>query len=406
MATGDDITGADGSRADSRAPLVARSTPASSLLNLALTRSHGRINLVLLDFEPKAVFAGVKTALEAGVVLGVSSHRDVQLVMLNQTGRVGPEREAIIQDGVAWLDSHFGEVTWQIVCDDDLRTATFGERDVWVATHWMTAHAIDRAAKAGLIDASQVLYLIQDYEPDFFASSLDRSTAESTYTAGFIPVVNTRQVAAYLEKRGLGAVDRSLVFAPRFDSKQLMITAARREKPAQPTVFFYGRPSKPRNMFELGLATLRDVASKLADRGVRADFVMAGEDGPDIDLGEGITLRNLGLLGRPEYFATIAHVDVGLTLQATPHPSHLPFDLAISGVPAVTNEVDGSRNSMHPRIIAAEGNPAALSSALINALLATRRGPACRSGYLPVRDGQLGVPLPTALAAALATIPL
>ncbi len=378
--------------------------PAASLLGLHLTPSRPRINLTLLDFDPTAVFAGVKTAVEAGMLLGDLSGRDVRLVLLNPTRRVGPEREHYIAAGRAWLADHLPGATWEIVCDDDLRTTRFGTEDIWVATHWMTAHALDRAAHAGLIERRQVLYLIQDYEPDFFAADEDRVAAESTYAAGFTPVVNTRQVASYLESRGFGAVAPAQVFAPQFDTAQLMKTAMLRRRSGRPTVFFYGRPSKPRNMFDLGVAALRVAADELARKGIEADFIMAGERGRNVDLGNGSTLRNAGVLTRPDYFSLISRVDVGLTLQATPHPSHLPFDLAISGVPAVTNEVDGSRNRMHTRIIAVNGTPEMLGTALVTALVSSRQASGARSAYLPVRQGQMGVPIRDALSAALSAV--
>ena len=128
---------------------------------------------------------------------------------------------------------------------------------------------------------------------------------------------------------------------------------------------------------------------------------MAGEGGPDIDLADGVALRNLGVLERAAYFDEIARVDVGLTLQATPHPSHLPFDLAISGAFAVTNEVDGSRNEMHPRIVATSSTPEALSRLLVAMVDRARSDERVPIGYLPVRDGQLGSSLRNAVVATI-----
>lgn len=98
-----------------------------------------------------------------------------------------------------------------------------------------------------------------------------------------------------------------------------------------PRVFFYGRRPTPRNMFSLGIDALRVAAQTLSIDDIEAEFVMAGEDGADVDLGHGFVVRNLGVLDRPTYFDAIASVDVGLTLQATAHPSHMPFDLGMSG---------------------------------------------------------------------------
>lgn len=383
----------------------ARVAPSSNPLarSLLVTRTSGvghHVNVVLLEFNPAAMFAGVKTALETAALLGTLTGRQVRLVLLRPISSIDMDRQEFIDVRRAALKTAFEFVDWDVVCQEDLETASFGTDDIWVATHWMTAHALDIASRAGGIDASRVIYLVQDYEPDFFAGASDRSAAESTYRAGFTLLVNSRQVAAFLKARGI-AVDESHVFSPQFDSRQLRLAASRRTVEAAPVIFFYGRPATPRNLFSLGVEVLQRASEVFAQRGSRVAFVMAGADGPDVDLAKGFTLRNLGVLERDAYFEEISKVDVGLTLQATPHPSHLPFDLAISGAFAVTNEVDGSRNEMHPRIIAAPSTPAALSASLVAMLDRSRSLDRMRLGYLPVREGQLGTSLKNAVMATI-----
>lgn len=371
-----------------------------SLTDVRADGSSTHVNLTLLDFNPSAMFAGVKTALAAAVLIGEETRRPIRMVLLKHTGLQAEERARFVDERRAALESAFENVEWSIVCGEELADTAFGTDDIWIATHWMTAHALDLASRAGAVDRRSVVYLVQDYEPDHFAGESDRPAAESTYRAGFALLVNTRQVAAVLRQRGIDVNDEH-VFAPQFDSRQLRTVARRRSIRQAPLIFFYGRPRSPRNMFGLGLETLRLAAREFARRGSEVDFVMAGENGPDIDLVDGVTLRNLGVLEREAYFDEIARVDVGLTLQATPHPSHLPFDLAISGAFAVTNEVDGSRNEMHPRIVAATSTPDALSALLVSMVDRARSAERVPLGYLPVRDGQLGSSLREAVIATV-----
>ncbi|MEV8174575.1 hypothetical protein [Microbacterium sp. NPDC079176] len=371
---------------------------ARSLLKVSAVGPSAHVNVTLLDFNPAAMFAGVKTALETAVLIGEVTHRPIRIVLLRPTGLLGDDRAQFVKERRSALERAFPETEWSIVCDDELTSLTFGTDDIWVATHWMTAHALDLASRVGAIDLHRVIYLVQDYEPDHFAGDRDRPAAESTYRAGFVLLVNSRQVAAFLRGHGVDVNDEH-VFAPQFDSRYLRTVASRRSTETVPLIFFYGRPSTPRNMFGLGIETLRRAASEFARRGNEVEFVMAGESGPDIDLANGFTLRNLGVLERTAYFDEIARVDVGLTLQATPHPSHLPFDLAISGAFAVTNEVDGSRNQMHPRIVATSSTPEALSTLLVAMVDRARNGARVPIGYLPVRDGQLGSSLRNAVVA-------
>lgn len=373
---------------------------ARSLLTVSVVGSSTHVNVTLLDFNPTAMFAGVKTALETAVLIGEVTRRPIRMILLRPTGLLGDDRAQFIEERLNALEKAFPHVEWAIVCDDNLTGTPFGSDDIWIATHWMTAHALDLASRVGAIDPHRVIYLVQDYEPDHFAGDSDRPAAESTYGAGFTLLVNSRQVAAFLRGRGVD-VDDEHVFAPQFDSRQLRTVASRRATQTVPLIFFYGRPSTPRNMFELGIETLRRASSEFARRGSDVDFVMAGEGGRDIELADGFTLRNLGVLERTAYFDEIARVDVGLTLQATPHPSHLPFDLAISGAFAVTNEVDGSRNEMHPRIVASPSTPETLSALLVKMVDRARSDERVPVGYLPVRDGQLGSSLRNAVIATI-----
>lgn len=373
---------------------------ARSLLTVRAVGASTHVNVTLLDFNPAAMFAGVKTALETAVLIGEVTRRPIRMILLRSTGLLGEDRVRFVEERRTALESAFPNVEWSIVCDDKLTSTTFGSDDIWIATHWMTAHALDLASRVGAIDRHRVIYLVQDYEPDHFAGVSDRPAAESTYRAGFTLLVNSRQVAAFLRGHGVD-VDDEHVFAPQFDSRQLRTAASRRSTLLVPLILFYGRPSTPRNMFELGIETLRRASREFARRGSDVEFVMAGEGGPDIDLADGVTLRNLGVLERAAYFDEIARVDVGLTLQATPHPSHLPFDLAISGAFAVTNEVDGSRNEMHPRIVATSSTPEALSRLLVAMVDRARSDERVPIGYLPVRDGQLGSSLRIAVVATI-----
>lgn len=375
----------------------------SSLLSLRLLDQAKAVNILLLDFNPEAMFAGVKTALEAASILGELTGRSVRLLILSTSNPSGDDPTTFVERRLSALRSRFGAVNWAVVRPEDLARVSFSVDDIWLATHWITAHALDRAAHDGIIDPRRVIYLVQDYEPEYFAGESDRPAAESTYRAGFTLLINSRQVADFLRERNV-TVDYTQVFAPTFDMRQLRVVAARRSVPRVPRVFFYGRPSKPRNMYALGIDTLRQTAEDLARRNVSVDFVMAGENGPDLDLGHGYTLRNLGVLDRASYFDEIARVDVALALQATPHPSHLPFDFAISGAFAVTNDIDRARNAMHPRICAAPPTPTELSALLITMLHRARDPERVRTGLLPVLDGQLGSSLHDAAKSALADV--
>lgn len=333
-----------------------------SLSGLTVVDTSPRLNLVLPELHPDAIFAGVKTALTFARDLGAQLELGLRVFLLK--GDTKPESRAALAVALA---SH--GVSAEVLFRDDLPHARVGGRDRWIATHWWTAHAIDVACEHGLIAREAVVYLVQDYEPAFMGWSTDFSIAQSTYAAGFLPVVNSTLLARYLTTNAPDLRRPAAVFGPAFDLGELKTVAQRRRPSAEPRVFFYGRPSKPRNLFGLGVAAFRAASMELDRLGVRFTAVMAGEDGPSIDLGPTV-LRNAGALSRTAYFDLLAEIDVGLSLQLSPHPSHTPFDLAISGAQAITNEFDGGRAGLHPRLLAVPPHVNALAAAIVSRVVA------------------------------------
>jgi hypothetical protein len=274
------------------------------------------------------------------------------------------------------------------VAREKIGTFTFGPDDLWLATHSKTAHAMQVACAAGLVDPGRVVYLIQDYEPGFTAWSTASVVASATYHAGFLPVVNSLPLKKYLVATEGITVDDDLVFAPAFDEERLRRAAAN-HRSGPKTVLFYARPSKPRNLYALGIAALKATVADLGEEAAKVRFVSAGEKHPDVQLGAGATLRSLGRLDWDAYFEFLSGTSVVLGLQASPHPSHPPLDAAISGALAVTNDFAETRAELHPRLRAVPADVPSLAAAMVDAI---RNQPA-DTAYRAVSDGKLGRPL-------------
>lgn len=350
-----------------RAPDDARPYAGTSGAALALSvirrgAPSPRVRLVLSDFDPERVFAGVATALTVASGLSRRAAMPLEIIVLSEA--VGGDRRPKLADAAR---SRTGLDRVEITMRGDLLEALSHPDDVWIVTHWTTAHPAMVATRAGVLVADRVVYLIQDYEPGFFALSSDSVTARSTYHAGFVPLINSTPVASVLrQEEGLLINPRSM-FGPDLDLDRLeRVRSSRVADRGERTVFFYGRPSKPRNLFPLGVAALRIAARDLP--GERIRFVSAGEPHRSIELGGGHRLEGAGTLDWDAYFALLAEADVVLSLQASPHPSHPPLEAALAGAVAVTNEVAGTRAGLHPRLIAVEADPLALGRAVVSAL--------------------------------------
>jgi O-antigen biosynthesis protein len=122
--------------------------------------------------------------------------------------------------------------------------------DVAIATGWDTVHA------AALVPARARAYLVQDHEPEFFATSAERMWAEATYTLGFHPICAGHWLRDLVARRygpegswfGLG-VDHDL-YHP----------GTGRRNPDE--VVFYARKATPRRAVSLGVLALAELASR------------------------------------------------------------------------------------------------------------------------------------------------
>ncbi|VXB73231.1 conserved hypothetical protein [Microbacterium sp. 8M] len=332
-------------------------------------RAPVRVNLVLPELRSSALFAGIDTALRASGFLANERKAPLRVVSLGNEmdakGRRILETEVRRRAGLDPMNA------LELVGREALVGLEVNEADIWVPTHWTTAHAVGTAAGlTGALQVQNVVYLIQDYEPGFTPWSTDYALARATYHAGFHSVINSMPLARYLESAEKLEVPDEEVFRPGVHVPQGTPADRRPEKALR--VAFYGRPSKPRNLFGLGVAVLQRVAQEVEQWDVEVEFVSAGEAHAPIALTEALVLRPVGRLSWDDYFRLIADSDVLLSLQHSPHPSHPPFDAVVRGCYAVTNEFGGIRNTLSPLIYAREPRVDELAGAIVAALRRVR----------------------------------
>ncbi|KAF0963801.1 rhamnosyltransferase WsaF family glycosyltransferase [Rhodococcus sp. T7] len=330
-----------------------------------------RLNIVLPELHPGAFFAGIRTALDVGLRVASTVGLQPRLIVMRNSP-FGSTRRATY----ALLSREFGleESQFSLFDPAGLMDTTISENDVWMATHWTTAHALDIASRLGRISPSRVLYLVQDYEAGFSAWSSEYALARSTLHTGFHLIVNSSPLALYLTSVENIAVRDELVFAPSLDMSRLEIAAAHRRVDSSKTrILFYGRPSKPRNLFRIGCSSLYRLSSRILANGHEVEFSSAGEAHPNIAL-DGAVLTSVGKLGWHEYFDVLARTDIVFSLQHSPHPSHPPLDAVCSGAIAVTNEMGGTRDGLHERLLVSRPDPDELANKLCLAVERARSG--------------------------------
>jgi hypothetical protein len=352
------------------------------------------VNLMLPELSPESLFAGIKTALDVGFALAENLQMPLRIVVLNR--RSSNKSAKAVDDLLALRGQPMGQRV-EVLSVDRITDARTTPSDVWVATYWTTAHALDVAAKLGTVNPARVVYLIQDYEPAFFPWSTNHSLATAGYSAGFVPLVNSSPLRNYLQKETSLEVPEAQTFRPQLDLEKLE-SAANARVPGPPKVIFYGRPSKPRNMFGLGIAALRASSSRFADRGLDVAIESIGEKHARVPLPTGGFIESLGKMSWDEYFSHLATSSVLFSLQASPHPSHPPLDSVVSGGFAVMNEVGGTRGDLHARLSAVAPESDALADALVTAV-SSAVGRADQPRFDADFLAALGVPLDQSVAA-------
>lgn len=326
--------------------------------------------LLLQSFGAEVLFAGIRTATLAAVQLAGLLGRPLRVVVFEDVaGDPAAAREAL--DTLIRTESAYPGVadSVQLSLQGARRPRGHHADDVWVATLWTTAWNAAQLVQAGKIRADNVVYLVQDWEPSFYPWGELQLKALSTYDAGFGLLVNSRSLARYVEQQTGRPVNPARVFAPELDPAPLH-AAADRWKPATDgtlRLLFYARPSKPRNMVNLGIQALRRWADTLPD-GTEVLVRLAGEPLGAADLGPRLRADVLGKLTYDEYYDVLADTDLGLALMSSPHPGHLALELPMAGIPTVTNPFEGCREPWVDGLVVAErADEAAIAEALATA---------------------------------------
>jgi len=328
-----------------------------------------RLNLLLPSINSRHYFGGIHTA----VVL----YRE----MLDRFPRsriiltdAAPETEALqrFPDHLLVDLEDEDAAPRQIVAFNDRygRTLPVTPDDRWLSTAWWTAYAAQQlsAWQRGAYGVQgRSGYLIQDFEPGFYPWSSQSFVALGTYRPDQdIAVFNTSQLSDYFDHCGIRFRDR-FVFEPTLNEGLRHLLAVQIEAPTRrrKQILVYGRPSTPRNGFELVCESLRIWAATMP--GVEEwEVFSAGELREDIDLG-GIRIRALGKLDIDAYGELLSTSAVGLSLMVSPHPSYPPLEMAAFGMGVVTNTFQNKdMHGVFPGLrSAAVMSPAGIAAALV-----------------------------------------
>ena len=188
--------------------------------------------------------------------------------------------------------------------------------DVCVATGWQTVHRVLR-----LPDCAARAYLVQDHEPEFYATSAESTWAAETYGLGLHCIAASAWLAELVR-------DRYGAEADHFDLGVDHAAYARRDVPrSDEQILFYARAVTPRRAVPLGLLAL----TELHRRRPTVDIALFGDTTP---VDAPFPHRHLGVLEHAELAALYAEATVGMVLSTT-NPSLVGQEMLACGLPCV-----------------------------------------------------------------------
>lgn len=187
--------------------------------------------------------------------------------------------------------------------------------DVALATGWQTAHSVAR------LPATRArAYLVQDHEPEFYATSAEARWAEATYGLGFHHLCGSPWLEEMAGRYG-GTTSR-FSFGIEHDIYFPRPVPRRRD-----TVMLYGRDVTPRRAVPLALLALEELLERRPDTRV----VSFGNAAP---ISAPFPYEHLGVLSLEELAWAFSEATVGLVLSLTNY-SVIPQEMLACGMPCV-----------------------------------------------------------------------
>ena len=353
------------------------------------TAATPHVTILVPTLNPTEIFAGIVTALDIGVGLAKAGHH-VRFVATDlPVSSPGASRSFVLKRLGA--EAKAAEARISLHCGIARDRVPAHKDDLFLATAWWSTHVAHTQMHDHGFHQRRFFYLIQDYEPNFYAWGPEYADAMASYGFDFTPIFNTTLLRDYFRDMGFGfATPGALAFHPAIEIGRYASRPRTAPKDKR-RIAVYGRPEVPRNMFPTAVEALERWLSASGITPDQVEIVSVGLRHPSVVLSTGHVVRSLGKLAWEDYPDYLAGVDIGLSLMYSPHPSHPPIEMAASGVRVVTN-------TFGPKDLGAL-SPAILSTPATAPALAEALAQAWEAGPVPAEDraidlGALGLAPP------------
>lgn len=338
-------------------------------------QAEPRLNIVIIGIGRGSTFGGTETALRFFKAMQPYFSRARILALQESEGGFEPA------EWPGWsLESQapLADKTIAFLAQSGSRPQVEAG-DCFIATHWLTAIYVRSllSLRDGLHQSvSKFIYFIQDFEPGFYTWSGRYLVSTSTYAAPktALAIFNTNLLKDFFRAQGY-VFDTAFAFEPQLNPALAAQRGRLSGHVKKRQLIVYGRPSTPRNAFDLVVETLITWA-RTFDAAREWEVFSLGEPHRDIKLAEGVTLVSKGKMSLDGYAAQLLDAAVGLSLMVSPHPSYPPMEMAEFGVQVVTNNfANKTLSDRSGNIVSlADTSPEALAAALARLCDAHDRG--------------------------------
>jgi hypothetical protein len=301
-----------------------------------------RVILLVPSVNPRQTFGGIATALKIFRDMIRRAGPDVDFAILATDAAIEPEASSILSEFTHKpFMSEEDNARLSLIDVSSRTTGRFPIRknDVFFATAWWTA----RIAQSGqdfqniyFHQFKRFIYLIQDFEPNFYGWGTMYALAEATYkdSSKFYPVINSEELFRFFRSDDYNMADAVCLPYRINDRINLLLNPRPREK----VLMFYGRPSVHRNLFEIICNALvlwqnRNPVSSSSWR-----IISLGEEYPKEWLNPIQNVDVLGKLTLEQYSYWLSRSSIGVSLMLSPHPSYPPLEMAEAGLMTITND--------------------------------------------------------------------
>lgn len=290
-----------------------------------------RISLVTDSVGPSSLFGGVGTAIILGALLANKFQATLRIVTRTEEPDASAVNEVLRRNNV----SLHGPLETAMAPLDGSKVLPVSADEIFLTTSWWTTKAT-----LGVVPASRIIALIQEDERLFYARGDEQLLcAETMGHPALLTVINTERLFQHLTSGAEpfeNLKENGLWFEPAFPGG-----AKARKSTVKRRLFFYARPNNLRNLFWRGIEALDEAVAVGAFAPDRWEIHLIGRDIPKFKLARGVVPQVVSHLSWGDYQEFIASLSAGFVLMDTPHPSYPPLDMAIAGVPVLTNTHPG-----------------------------------------------------------------